>query len=180
MEIFLIIMLVIIVFCIYMAVMTSKVRKQAREKDRTDGGLGSYSLKHIQGLEIPEGPCSVRLFSDKVVMSGAGKEYTLALAKISDVSFDMNVDVERYTKASKVAGVAGALTFGVPGAIIASAPKTKVERRVTNVVSIAFLSAENEVRYILFQNIVPNDLQAARFVDKLRPLIQTKPQSVEL
>lgn len=148
---------------------------------KKDGNIGKYSLTHIQGLDIPVVICSVVLAADKVTISGAGKEYSLSLQKIQSVDFQMEVDIQKYSKSSIVGGIAGAAVFGAAGAVIGSAPRSKTERLVTGCAVLGYTASDGSQSYILLQSPQANDMQAAKFVDKLRPLIASNsPQSIEL
>lgn len=140
-----------------------------------DDKLGTYNLKHVQGLDLPDITCSIQLHADKVIIAGGSVEYCLKMDNISSISCELNVDVERFNQSNKVAGVIGAVAMGTTGAVIGSASSSKVKRQVTNLVTLSYHSADGSLLHLLFQNIEPNDQQAARFVDKIRPLIKSAP-----
>lgn len=151
-----------------------------KEKDQ-DGKIGKYALKHIQGLDIPETVCTVELSTDKVIITGGGKEYNLNLERILSVNFEMDVDVQKYSKSSMTAGIVGVAAFGVAGAVIGAAPREKTKRLVTGCAILGYLTSDGSQAYLLLQGSQPNDMQAAKFVDKIRPLVQQRPtQSIEL
>lgn len=141
----------------------------------------SISVKHISGLPVPDGQtCKVSIEDNKLQIEAGGNEYSLLFSQIVSVSFDMNVDIERYTKASKLTGAIGGLAFGTTGAIVGATPKTKTERKVTGCAVICFTSATNEEAYLVFEDTVPNSLEAAKLVDKLKPNIITKNRTIDL
>lgn len=152
-----------------------------RKKTTSDGKIGSYTLKHVQGLDNPNTSCSVSLYPDKLIIVGSDKEYTLNIDKIVSVNFEIEVDAKKYSKSSLIGGIVGAAAFGTVGAVIGSAPKVKEDRAVTNCVVIGYTLSDGDTGYLIFQNIYPNDPQAAKFTDKLRPLIKSRPsQSIDL
>lgn len=155
-----------------------------KKKKKINGELGQFDLRHIIGLEIPKGIyCKVTVYSDKLVIESGGKEYSLKVEKIYSVDFDMNVDIEKYTKSSMVKGVIGTATFGVPGAIIGSAPKTKEKRNVTCKAIISYNNSSEDTVYIIFEDIEPNVMKgSAKLVDTLRPIIKKREekQKIEL
>ncbi|MBU5486467.1 hypothetical protein KQI86_19380 [Clostridium sp. MSJ-11] len=155
-----------------------------RKKKDVTGELGKFDLRHLIGLEIPEKMyCTVTVYNDKLVIESGDKEYSLKIDKIYSIDFDMDIDIEKYTKSSMTKGVIGAATFGVSGAIIGSAPKTKEKRKVTCKAIISYENSSEDTAYIIFEDFEANAIKgAAKLVDTLRPLIkkQEEKQKVEL
>lgn len=154
------------------------------KKKKNDGYDYKGTLRHLFGLEIPENiTCTVAIKNNELSIITGANEYTLKIDKIISVDFDMNVDVEKYTKSSMAKGIVGAATFGVAGAIIGSAPKTKEKRNVTCKAIINYENSNGESAYIIFEDSVANSQNAAGLVDTIRPIIknsQTLKKSIEL
>ncbi|WP_097026179.1 hypothetical protein [Clostridium peptidivorans] len=147
-----------------------------KKKKNINGELDKFELRHITGLEIPEKMyCEVTVYSDKLVIESGDKEYNLKMEKICSVDFDMNLDIEKYTKSSMVKGVVGAATFGVSGAIIGSSPKTKEKRKVTCKAIISYENSSGDTAYMIFEDLEANAVKgAARLVDTLRPIVKKR------
>lgn len=128
----------------------------------------SIQVKHVSGLPIPQGiTCQILVNNDNMQIVANGVNINLNLNKINGVSFEMDVDIEKYSKSSKLGGAIGAATFGVTGAIIGSAPKIKTERKVTGCTVISY-TAQEDAGYLLFEDTKPNSLEAAKLCDKLK------------
>ncbi len=146
----------------------------SRKKNNENSELGKFDLKHLAGLEIPEEICcKVIVYKDRLIIEFGDKEYNLKIEKIRSVNFEMDLDIEKYTKSSMIKGIVGAATFGVSGAIIGSAPKTKEKRNVTSKAVINYETSSGSSSYIIFEDIEANVIKgAAKLVDTLRPLIK--------
>lgn len=155
-----------------------------RKKKDVTGELEKFDLRHLIGLEIPEKMyCTVTVYNDKLVIESGSKEYNLKIEKICSVDFDMDVNIEKYVKSSMAKGVVGSAAFGVPGAIIGSAPKTKEKRKVTCKAIISYKGSSGDTSYVIFEDFEANAIKgAAKLVDTLRPLIkkQEEKQKIEL
>jgi len=126
----------------------------------------SINVRHVHGLPIPEETiCMTCVVANKLCISAGNTRYELSTEQILNATFDMDVNVERYLKSNKLAGAIGAVTFGVTGAVIASAPKEKKKNLVTGYVIIRYLSAENNEEYLLLKDTQPNSLEAAKVAD---------------
>lgn len=151
-------------------------------KKSQNGELGKFNLRHLLGLDIPEVNCNVIVYQDKLIIVSGDREYNLNLEKIRSVDFDMNVNIEKYSKSSTLKGVVGAATFGVAGAIIGSTPKTNEKRNVTCKAIINY-ETNSESSYIVLEDFQANMTNgAAKLVDTLRPLIKKREvkQHIEL
>ncbi|MDU1348267.1 hypothetical protein [Clostridium butanoliproducens] len=145
-----------------------------KKKNNINEELGNFNLRHIIGLDIPERTCcKIIIYSDKLLIKSSDKEYSLKIEKIHSIDFDMDLDIEKYTKSSKVKGLVGAATLGVSGAIIGSAPKTKEKRSVTCKAVISYEDSLGDTSYMIFEDLEVNAVKgAAKLVDTLRPMIK--------
>jgi hypothetical protein len=137
----------------------------------------SYSseLMHLEGLPLAqETPCSLTLNPEELVMTSGNSEFRLSISQIDVVDFKTDIEIAHITQSSLAKGVAGGLMFGPVGAIIGSRPTSKEKRTVTGYMIINYINANGDLAPLLFRGIAP--LSAAKFVDKLRPLITAKPK----
>lgn len=102
-------------------------------KVKKSGGKSITSSKHVivkcygvalYGLPQGECECLLSLFGDRVVFTVNKKDSVLKAEKITSALLKTNSELKG---ASAGSTVAGALLFGIPGAIIASRPKSVTE-----------------------------------------------------
>lgn len=162
---------VIIVF--RMVILTSKISKNAkiqREKDRQEGISRYNALIHVGGLTAPENcKASVTLSPALLTVNCGGSEYALKIEKIRNVDYQLDVNETQYLQSSFIKGVAGAAAFGVTGAIIGSAPKTKTKRNVKCYAIISYEDAQGEYKTFLLRDEIANSNICSGLVDALRP-----------
>lgn len=164
-----------------LSVRASKDGKRQREKDRQDGISRYNGLLHIGGLEAPENCKASAVISPfAFTVTCAGREYALELERIKDVDYQLDIDEKMYLKTSFIKGVAGAAAFGVSGAVIGSAPKTKVKREVKCYVIVSYESRQGEHKTFILRDERPNTQVCARLTDALKPRISTRIDRVEL
>lgn len=173
-----------IAFCFKMFTITSRKQKEARNQKRIDqaNGITRYhSLMHVGGLNVPENlSCDVILSPMELKIACGGNEFSLQIGKIRNVDYQLDIDEKQYLKSSMAKGIIGAATFGVAGAVIGSAPKTKTKREVKCYAIIAYESSTGEYRNFILRDEYPNSGQCARLVDALRPRINSQVNKVEL
>ena len=159
----------------------SKEEKKQREKDKQEG-IGRYnSVIHVGGLAAPENcKASVMLSPTTLTVNCGGSEYALNIKKIRNVDFQLDVNETQYLKSSFVKGVVGAAAFGMPGAIIGSAPKTKTKRNVKCYAIISYEDAQGEYKTFLLRDAAENMNICSRLVDDLRPRVSQQLNRVEL
>nr|DAY49568.1 MAG TPA: hypothetical protein [Caudoviricetes sp.] len=173
-----------VVFCFNMAILTSKAKKvvrQQQQKDKVEGISRYDSIIHIGGLNAPENcKCTVVLNSSSLVIVCGGNEFTLNIAKVRNVDFQLDIDEKQYLKSSMAGGIAGAALFGVSGAVIGAAPKTKTKREVKCYAIISYEDAQGAFRTFILRDEVPNLSRCAKLVDTLKPMIKVQVNKVEL
>lgn len=173
-----------IVFCIKMIKVTSQNQKVARNQKRIDkeDGITRYtSLIHVGGLDAPENvSCNVILSPIDLKIVCGGKEFSLQLKKIRNVDFQLDINEKQYLKSSMAKGMIGAAAFGMAGAIIGSAPKTKTKREVKCYAIIAYESAPGEYKNFVLRDEYANSGQCSKLVDTLKPRINSQVNKVEL
>lgn len=173
-----------IIFCFRMAIFTSKLKHQQKKQLKTDKASGIerfQPIRHVTGLNVPE-DCSGSVIVDNQKMSIilGGNNFDLKLDKIKNVDFQMDIDIKQYLASSTIKGIAGAAAFGVAGAVIGSAPKTKSKREVKCYAVISYLNNNNEYAIFVLKDEIVNSNCCARLVDKLKPLINNEINHVEL
>lgn len=171
-------------FCFNMAVLTSRAKKVARQqqqKDKAEGISRYNSIVHIGGLNAPENcKCTAILNPDKLVIECGGNEFSLSIGKIRNVDYQLDIDVKQYLTSSMAGGIAGAALFGVSGAVIGSAPKTKTKREVKCYAIISYEDDQGAFHTFLLRDEVPNLSRCAKLVDTLKPMIKVQVNKVEL
>ena len=147
-------LIAIVIMAGKMVLITGRISKQSkiqRKKDKQDG-ISRYSpLIHVGGLPAPENcKASVVLTPTAVAVNCGGSEYVLSIGKIR------NVNETQYLKSSLVRGMAGAAAFGMVGAIVGSAPKTKTKRNVKCYAIITYEDAQGNNKTFLLKDEVAN------------------------
>lgn len=134
----------------------------------------------IAGLDVPENcPCVAKISDGKLILDATGKQFVLSIDKIIDIKHTMDVNDVQYTKnGSIVKGMAGAAVFGVAGAIVGGAPKTKTKREVTGGIIISYKSTNDIMTIVLAGKV--NTLDCAALCDTLKPMINVRSETIEL
>lgn len=177
----LIFLFLILCFLIHFIVKASKTAKEQRKKilqeNKEQGIVKRYPpLIHVTGLDIPENvQVSVFLKADRLTIVGAGKEYNLNFDKIVSSESHVTMDIKEYYRSSTLKGVTGAALFGLPGAVIGSAPtKREVKTNVKSFAVISFTARTGEIATIILSDVLPNTRYASDLVARLKPLTPDK------
>lgn len=177
----LIFLFLILCFLIRFLAKASKTAKEQRKKimqeNKEQGIVKRYPpLVHVTGLDIPENvQVSVFLKPDRLTITGAGREYNLNFDKIVSLENHVTVDVKEYYRSSTLKGVTGAALFGLPGAVIGSAPtKRTVKSDVKSFAVISFTAQSGEIATIILSDVLPNTRYASDLVARLKPLTPDK------
>lgn len=177
----LIFLFLILCFLIRFIVKASKTAKEQRKKilneNKEQGIVKRYPpLVHVTGLDIPENvQVSVFLKKDRITIAGAGKEYNLNFDKIVSLENHVTMDIKEYYRSSTLKGVTGAALFGLPGAVIGSAPtKRKVKTDVKSFAVISFTAKTGDIATIILSDVLPNTRYASDLVARLKPLTPDK------
>lgn len=172
------------VFCMRMAIVTSryqKIARQQRQKDKAEGVSRYRDIIHVGGLSIPENcKCSAILKPEGLTVQCGGNEFFLRLDKIKNVDYQLDIDEKQYLKSSMLKGVAGAAAFGISGAVIGSAPNTKTKREVKCYAIISYGETQEDYKMFILKDEFPNTNVCAKLVDTLKPMINTQINRVEL
>lgn len=150
-----------IVFCFYMAIKTSKNKKNIKKKNTQNAkeyekrlsdknAKFSVNLKHFYGLPITEGSLvDCYWCDDKIIFEGSGLSFNLSFEKLTDVSIKTDVEIQKQYVSSAGGAVAGAMMFGALGALIGGRTKEKTSKQVNKYLIFTYVNDE-EVKYIAF------------------------------
>lgn len=178
------ILILFVIFCFYMAAVTSKAQKagkKQRQQDKANGIKRFFAIEHVEGLGVAEkSQCSAAVSPSSLTITCTGKEYTLPLKRIEYVDYIVDVNEIRYLKSSMAKGIAGAALFGVSGAVIGSAPKTKIKKEETGHAVIGYQDAGGKEKMIILKDKTPDYHICIDLVRTLRPYINTQVEKVEL
>lgn len=177
----LIFLFLILCFLIRFLAKASKTAKEQRKKimqeNKEQGIVKRYPpLIHVTGLDIPENvQVSVFLKKDRITIAGAGREYNLNFDKIVSLENHVTMDIKEYYRSSTLKGVTGAALFGLPGAVIGSAPtKREVKTDVKSFAVISFTAQSGKIATIILSDVLPNTRYASDLVARLKPLTPNK------
>lgn len=177
----LIFLFLVLCFLIRFIVKASKTAKEQRKKilqeNKEQGIIKRYPpLIHVTGLDIPENvQVSVFLKKDRITIAGAGREYNLNFDKIVSSESHVTMDIREYYRSSTLKGVTGAALFGLPGAVIGSAPtKREVKTDVKSFAVISFTAQSGKIATIILSDVLPNTRYASDLVARLKPLTPIK------
>lgn len=173
-----------VILAFKMVIITSKTSKEAKLQKKKDiqEGIHRYnSLIHVGGLNAPENcKASVTLSKNTLTVNCGGNEFVLDIPKIKNVDFQLDIDEKQYLKSSFTKGVVGAATFGVAGAVIGSAPKTKIKREVKCYAIISYESVHGDYKTFILRDEFPNTQVCAGLVDAIKPVIKSQTNRVRL
>ncbi|MEC0234463.1 hypothetical protein P4H71_09005 [Paenibacillus kribbensis] len=129
------------------------------------------TLSHVNGLPLAENTiCQLNVVSDKLTIVSGSSEFKLNLDQLRAADYKMDVEISQIVESSALKGMAGGLLFGPVGAIIGSMPGSKEKRAVTGYLILNYLRSNGELASLLFSDEAKS-LEAARFIDNLRPLL---------
>lgn len=128
-----------LIFLFYGLFRMKKVKKAKKRGTSIRALIKCYGVA-LYGLPQGECECLLSLFGDRVVFTVNKKDSVLKAEKITSALLKTNSELKG---ASAGSTVAGALLFGVPGAIIASRPKN-----VTEYVIIINYTSDGELKTV--------------------------------
>ena len=134
------VMLVIALIFLFYGLFRMKKVKKAKKRGTSIRALIKCYGVALYGLPQGECECLLSLFGDRVVFTVNKKDSVLKAEKITSALLKTNSELKG---ASAGSTVAGALLFGVPGAIIASRPKN-----VTEYVIIINYTSDGELKTV--------------------------------
>lgn len=184
-----VILVALIIFCIFMAVKTSKPGRIMKRKNKLyrkaykKGIFQSMTenLVHAAGLPIASGTtCIVNLTEKGLSISSSGTVFNIDIDKITDISAKTDREIQRSEQYVSSAGgaVAGALMFGIPGALIGGRTKKKKSISVTySHFMIVTYKKDNTVDHIAFA-LPGSAMLATHFSNNYKLLSKNKSSTV--
>ncbi|KAA1180696.1 hypothetical protein D3C76_126640 [compost metagenome] len=150
------------------------------KKKEVNGSFGA-SLFHTEGLPIAENThCELRINEGKLVITGGGSEFIVNLSQIQAADFKTDVEIAHIVNSSAAKGIAGGLLFGPIGLVVGARATSKKERTVTPYLIMNYINSANELAVLMFRDN-PKSFEAAKFIDKIRPIISNNPkQTIQL
>lgn len=170
----------LIKFLVFACKEQGKINK-IRRQDKANGIKRFIAIEHVSGLNAVENTaCRIVISPADLKITCGGKEYSLPLSRITYVDFKSDINEIKYLKSSAVKGVAGAAMFGVSGAVIGSAPKTKTDRQIVGYAVIIYKDARGNEQTIVLCDMSPNSYICSKLVKALNDRIHTTVEKVEL
>lgn len=158
----------------------SRINKE-RKQDKANGIKRFFAIEHVEGLGgVEKSQCSVALDPSSLIITCTGKEYTLPLKRIEYVDYIVDVNEIRYLKSSLAKGIAGAALFGAGGAVIGSAPKTKIKKEETGYAVICYRDSRGKEKIIVLKDKSPDYHICIDLVKALESCTRTQIEKVEL
>lgn len=131
------------------------------------GAIWIDRLKHLTGLPIAENViCKSYYTKDNFVVNGANQQFSIANAKISDMTITNSTDIQKSYVSSIGGAVGGAVLFGAVGAMIGGRAKEKTSKVESYFLVITYTSGD-ETKYIAFDITEPKKKASANKLVKL-------------
>ena len=180
MELVVIVFLIgVVIFSLYMYKKTSQVQSGKTTKSCKEKSF--WGLVHVKGLNAEEkSPCVVTVDSQGVSIACQSKEYRLPIQRILYAECLTDVENIQYLKSSVAKGMIGAALFGVGGAVIGSAPKTKVRKQITSHAIIGYRDSSGKERVIILKDAAPNRMDASNLVFELNARVPKQIEKITL
>ena len=179
----LVILFLFIFFCIHMARKTSKMRKktkadakktalihsneEARLKAKAEFMPISGNFEHTAGLSLASGiKCQLNLNRESLKITGNGFDYNLSIDKITSMDYKTETNVQTFVNQTSSAGkaLAGAMMFGVPGALIGGRTKTTQTTKTTyRLFLVVTYKKDDGIDYLVFEG--NSDLEIKKFAE---------------
>lgn len=152
-------------------------KKKTDDGGKEFGGQDGFLIKGIDAYE--KYVWSATLYPDELLIkcitksaTGAnGTEFVIKLSSIIDAQYSFDIDTITQSKSSLTKGLVGGALFGVPGAIVGSAPKTKTKNNVICNLLITYKSSSGEIKSILLRDNGVNVDHAAKLYDALKKIL---------
>lgn len=177
----------LIAFCVTMIIITSKrnrlTNNNKRNKAHPKGVFQPVqkSLILASGLPIASGTsCSVKLNENVMSIESSGTVFNISIDKITDISIktDREIQTAQHYVSSSGGAIAGALMFGIPGALVGGRAKKKKTTTVTySHFMIVTYKKDDTVAYVAFAlpvSVAP----AVHFINNFNLLAANKENTV--
>jgi len=132
-----------------------KKKRKPLCKDDFKPVAGSFA--HAAGLGIASGEiCYLNLEEENLTIFGGGTRFALSVEKITSISTKYDTEVQKQLVSSTGGAIAGAMLFGVPGALIGGKVKEKEITTYNNFMCISY-KKDDGIACILFAIKAPSD-----------------------
>lgn len=173
--------LLLIIFCIKMAITTSKAQKKQKAvaaQKKENGATVTVNCPHVSGLPIAENIlCTITSYPDKLVIDANHNQFNLEKSKITDICIKTDTEIHQQYISSIGGAVGGAILFGPLGAVIGGRAKNKKVKKTTQYLIITY-KKNDDLQYIGFEVI--NSFQAVKLVGEFMKERQGQTNVVEL
>ncbi|MCI1999553.1 MAG: hypothetical protein LKJ75_02570 [Clostridia bacterium] len=151
--------------------------KKTKDGGLEFGGHGGFVIKNIEGYE--RFTWQVYLIDDQIRIKCKTKkmqdtEMILKVSNIIDIQYSNDIETFTQSKSSLTKGLVGGALFGVPGAIVGSAPKTKTEVDTTGNLLITYKSSSGEEKNLLLRDNFSNRNEASSLYRALKEKMPKK------
>ena len=177
-----IVLLVFIFFCLFMAYYTSHLKSKAKKelsnlKNERQASL-VITLSHFNGLPIAENTMT-QIFScpNEYEFLANNTSFKLDKSKVQDISITNDVEIQKSYSSSVGGAIGGAVLFGPLGAMIGGRAKEKTSRIIRNYLIFTY-SDNNEIKYIAFN--CSSIKIANKFIKEFKQNNQNKSTTVNL
>ncbi len=162
-----------IFFSIFMAIKTSKIKKQQKKalKELKNKGLTQQlSAMHTYGLPVAEGlSCTIQAYSDRLEFYSGTTHITLNREKITDMCVKAEAEIQQHYVSSAGGALGGAMLFGPLGAMIGGRTQKKTSKTVTFYLIITYKRSDGVLDYLGF-DVTYSDSSARKLVDEFHRL----------
>ena len=149
-----VILIALLIFCIFMTVVTSKnkkVQKQAMKEAKARGLIQQLVTTHTYGLPVAEGlVCVIQAYKDHVDFISGAMHLTLREEKIFDMCIKAETEIQQHYVSSIGGAVGGAVLFGPLGAAIGGRAKKKTTKTIDRFLIITYQNVNGEMAYLAF------------------------------
>ncbi len=164
-------LVVVIIFCVYMAIKTTKMKKNAKKERKEIMAATNASLMdtfvHFNGLPIPEGvACKIMSLPDRYDFIANGATISLDKNKVTDICLKSDAEIQKQYISSAGGAVGGALLFGPVGALIGGRVKEKESKQIFTYLIFTY-ETDGDLKYLAFDvsYCVP---KAAKYRDEFK------------
>ena len=122
-----------------------------KEDDINQGPICQFSAIHIYGLPLAEElQCDITTYDNRVEFHSGTTHITLDRKKITDMCTRSETEIQQQYVSSAGGAIAGAVLFGVLGAMIGGRAKKKTTKSTTIYLIITYKKADDSIANICF------------------------------
>lgn len=176
------IMILLMFFCFFMAVITYKNQakgKQRIQAMRNNGMLNHGVFPHVSGLPIAGNMmCELCSYPDRLEFISGSANIALARNKITDICVRSETEIQKQIVSNPGGAIAGALMFGAVGAVIGGKLQTKKQKTTTFYLIITYIKDQNELSCIVLNST--QSFSAHKFVKEFHALRSNSTAQIQL